>query len=123
MDTTKALTDHISQYWSAYGVEVNSAGESSCTVTLPPRFPDIGDFIDDIWNEFSGTVDLEYDNKSVRCNITIGKPQLATESSSFSLVWSLFLVVCVSFVATLYLRRDTLRDDTHDALVYLLSLL
>ena len=113
------VSKHIVRQWSSFGVEVQSSGDDNTTVTLPPRFEDIGTFCDDLWEKLGATVDLEYDSGAMKAVICHGRQARQTTSYIPYYILVVFIAIGYTFVS----RRDDLRSDAHTILVWLLSLL
>lgn len=82
MTISKEIAEYVIDVYTNRGVEINSIGDTSIVVNLPPAFTDLTEFCLALYEEFGSIVDISYDNLSLQAKIWTTSSNKTIESSN-----------------------------------------
>jgi hypothetical protein len=142
--TNEKLCEFILQHYAQQGLDVQSLGDDSIVVNLPPAFRDLTDFCCTLFEEFGCLVELEYDNDAVRAIVwnnskingatsapaptpatnTHTVEQAPVRSGGHGCFWTTSIFVALLACAFYYLyvmRAQSFRQDMASFLLWLIN--
>jgi len=131
MALSKEIAEYIIDVYTNRGVEINSIGDTSIVVNLPPSFTDLTEFCLALYEEFESVVDISYDNLSLQAKIWTANSNKTSETSNSNgnirqkeqSIWHVFgrLLVFLSFlivfISTMMLMDTDNRSSISDWLM------
>lgn len=132
------LSAFILEHYAVHGVDIQSMGDDSMVVNLPPAFRELTDFCCSLYEEFGCLVELEYDNDAVRAIIwhkqdkTVVPPSESTPAAPLPPVhhrtsncfFTSAMVVGLLACAVYYLyvmRAQSFRQDVASLLLWMVN--
>lgn len=98
MATSKDVAQYVIEAYTKYGVEIQSTGDESIILNLPPMFRDITELCEALHEEFGCIVDLEYDNSNLRAKVWTTHMNSVAETQPTAITPSQDSSVLISFV-------------------------
>lgn len=136
--TNEKLSAFILEHYAIHGVDIQSTGDDSMVVNLPPAFRELTDFCCSLYEEFGCLVELEYDNDAVRAIIwnkqdkavvppestpaavSLPPAQRGASSCFFTSAMIVGLLACVVYYLYV-MRAQSFRQDAASLLLWMVN--